>query len=109
MTLVDNMTLVARLQDESSLAEYFLQIDLLNLWFKESFLVLNVSKTKEFVFVSTKEDEPFKLVITDQQSVEVVSSFKYLGTIVESKISVNDNIVHVYKKAQQRLYSLGSS
>ena len=37
LTLVkfaDDMALVARLQDENSLAEYFLQLDLLNLWFK---------------------------------------------------------------------------
>ena len=40
----DDVTLFARLQDKNSLAEYLLQIDLLTLWFKESFLVLNVSK-----------------------------------------------------------------
>ena len=45
-------------------------------------------------------------VTIDQQSVEVVSSFKYLGTVVDSKLSFNDNVVYVYKKAQQRLYLL---
>ena len=44
MKFVGFMTLVARLQDENCLAQYFLQIDLLISWFKESFLVLNVSK-----------------------------------------------------------------
>ena len=38
--------------------------------------------------------------------MEVVSSFKYLGTVVDSKLSFNDNVVYVYKKAQQRLYLL---
>ena len=40
LTLVkfaDDMALVARLQDENSLAEYFLQLHVLNSWFKESF------------------------------------------------------------------------
>ena len=58
LTLVkfaDDMALVARLQDENSLAEYFLQLDLLKSWFKESFLDLNISKTKELVFDSRKE------------------------------------------------------
>ena len=32
--LADDMALVARLQDENSLAEYFLQLDLLKSWFK---------------------------------------------------------------------------
>ena len=39
LTLVkfaDDMALVARLQDENSLAEYFLHLDVLNSWFKES-------------------------------------------------------------------------
>ena len=38
--------------------------------------------------------------------MEVVSSFKYLGTVVDSKLSFNDNVVYVYKKAQQHLYLL---
>ena len=45
-------------------------------------------------------------VTIDQQSVEVVSSFKDLGTVVDSKLSFNDNVVYVYKKAQQPLYLL---
>ena len=102
----DDMTLVARLQDENSLAEYFLQLDLLNSWFKEGFLDLNISKTKELMFDSRKEKEPFIPETIDQQSVEAVSSFKYLNTVVDSKFSFNDNIVYVYKKAQQRLYLL---
>ena len=102
------MTLVARLPDENSLAEYFLQLqlDVLNSWFKESFMDLNISKTKELVFDSRREKEPFIPVTIDQQSVEVVSSFKYLGTVVDSKLSFNDNVVYVYKKTQQRLYLL---
>ena len=63
-------------------------------------------KTKEQVFDSRKEKEPFIPVTTAQQSVEVVSSFKYLGTVVDSKLSFNDNVVYVYKKAQQRLFLL---
>ena len=44
------------------------------LMFKESFLVLTVSKTKEIVFHSIKGKETFKSVISVQQCVEVVSS-----------------------------------
>ena len=38
--------------------------------------------------------------------MEVVSCFKYLGTIVDSKLSFSDNVVYVYKKARQRVYLL---
>ena len=51
----DDMALVARLQDENCLAEYFFQLHVLNSWLKESFLDLNILKTKELVFDSRKE------------------------------------------------------
>lgn len=69
------MTLVARLQDENSIVAYGLHIHLVNSWFDESFLVLNVSETKEHVFDSRKEKQPFKPVTTDQRSVNVVVQF----------------------------------
>ena len=50
LTLVkfaEDMALVARLQDENSLTEYFLHLGVLNSWFKKSFLDLNISKTKQ--------------------------------------------------------------
>jgi len=33
-------------------------------------------------------------------------SFKYLGTVIDSKLIFRDNVVYVYKKAQQRLHFL---
>ena len=64
---------------------------------------MNISKTKQLVFGNRKEKVPFIPVTTDQQYVEVPSSFKYLGTVVDSKLSFSDNVVYVCKKAQQRL------
>ena len=42
----DDMALVARLQDENSLAENFFQLDVLSSWFKESFWGPNISKNE---------------------------------------------------------------
>ena len=42
----DDMALISHLKNEFSLAEYFLQIGMLNDWFKSCFLELNVSKLK---------------------------------------------------------------
>ena len=50
----DDMALVTRLQEEKGLAQYFLLLDLLNSWFQEGFLGLNISKTEELVFDSGK-------------------------------------------------------
>ena len=49
LTLVkfaDGMALVARLNDDNSLAEYFLQLDRPNSRFSESIFDLNISKKK---------------------------------------------------------------
>ena len=70
--------------------------------------VKNFQKQKNLC-LTVKRKQPFKPVITDQQSVEVVSSFKYLGTVVDSKLGFSDDVVYLPKKAQQRWYLLGSS
>ena len=52
-------------------------------------------RQKQKNFDSRKEKEPFKPVITDELSVEGVSSFKYQGAIADSKISFSDKVVDV--------------
>ena len=41
------------------------------------------------MFDSRKEKESFIPVTTDQQSVEAASSFKYLGKVLDPKLSLN--------------------
>ena len=38
--------------------------------------------------------------------MERVSSFKYLGTVLDEKLSLTENVDYFYKKAQQRLFLL---
>ena len=40
------------------------------------------------------------------QTVETLSTFKYLGTVVDENLTFTDNVDHIYKKAQQRLFLL---
>ena len=42
----------------------------------------------------------------DQREVEMVDSFKYLGTITDKKPTFNKHADMVYKKSQQRLFLL---
>ena len=37
------------------------------------------------------------------ENVEIVKTFKYLGTVLDSKLNFSDNTDHITKKAQQRL------
>ena len=100
----DDMALVGLLTDEDSLACYFLDIEKLHKWCNDSFLELNVRKTKELVFQYTQNEfEPVKI---SGDNVEVVEAFKYLGTIIDTKLSFAENANHIYKKCQQRLFLL---
>ena len=40
------------------------------------------------------------------QTVETVSTFKCLGTVIDENLTFTDNVDHIYKKAQQRLFLL---
>ena len=45
-------------------------------------------------------------VKVNNEPVEVVSNFKYLGTLIDNKLSFSDNSDLIYKKSQQCLYLL---
>lgn len=76
-------------------------------WCDDSFLELNVAKTKELVidFRKTQSFETVKTTIHDQE-VETVTRYKYLGTIFDDKLSFNFNTDEIVKKCRQRMYFL---
>ena len=100
------MALVGCLKDEYSLFEYLLQIDALTFQFKSRFLKLNTTKTKELMFGEGRITLPPKPIFIDNQEVEVVKSFKYLGTLLGESLLFCDHVDYIYKKAQQRLFLL---
>ena len=75
-------------------------------WCKENFLFLNVKKTKELIIDFRKKKEPVKPTMIDNEEIEIVDHYKYLGTIIDSKLTFNQNTDLIYKKGQQRLYFL---
>ena len=86
----DDMALVARLRDVSS-PSYPQHIDHIAAWFADSFLDLNVTKTKELCLGGGTEAEGpesiFKPVTMSGGEVEQVSDFKYLGTTIDHKLT----------------------
>ena len=80
------MAVVGCLKDEFSISQYFLQIDVLNTMLKDSFLELNVGNTKELVVGNSRERKVRRSVVIDQREVEMVDSFKYLGTPIDKKL-----------------------
>jgi hypothetical protein len=104
----DDMALVARLTDEHSLSQYFDYINVLNTWFGSSFLELNVQKTKEICFEENRAQDAslVRPVMINNEAVEQVDTFKYLGTVLDKKASFSSHVDTVCKKANQRLYLL---
>ena len=73
-------------------------------WCDSNFLAL--SKTKELVVdfrASPTDTEPITI---KGQSVEMVSTCRYLGTVIDSKLSWTPYIDACYKKAQKKMHLL---
>ena len=67
-------------------------------WCDNSYLDLNVTKTKEVIV-----DLSAGKTIIHNNEVEIVSKYKYLGTIFDNKLKWDDNTEEIVKKGQQLL------
>ena len=65
---------------------------------------IECTENKELVIDQRKDYLLFKQVMVNDQPVELVSEFKYLGTIVNNKLDFTQNTNFIVKKAIQRLY-----
>ena len=77
-------------------------------WCNDSYLKLNVSKTKDMIidFRRNPSNEPKHKTIIENKEVETVSSYKYLGTTFDDKLKWSDNTDDIVKKCNQRMYFL---
>ena len=71
-------------------------------------LKLNVIKTMELIIDFRSGVHHPTPVNINGQHIEIVHSYKYLGTTIDDKLRWDDNTMnlHVYKKGQQRFYFL---
>ena len=82
------------------------QVDRLVGWCDENNLELNVDKTKEIIvdFRKSKVDHvPLNIL---GKEVEIVDTFKFLGSLISNDLKWEKNVDHIAKKAQQRLFFL---
>ena len=74
-------------------------------WCHDNFLNLNVKKTKEMIIDFRKDANIAQGPLTIQnENVEIVHKYKYLGSIVDDKMKFSDNLARMYEKAKQRMY-----
>lgn len=72
-------------------------------WCDDSFLHLNVLKSKEMIVDFRKSSVDPKTSTIHGEEVQIVQSYKYLGTVFDSKLKFSDSIV---KRANQRIHLL---
>ena len=105
-----DIALTACFKDELSLSQYYQYVDMLVSWFDHSFLKLSAQKTQDMCFgrgrIKGASHPLSQLLMINGQTVETVSTFKHLGTVVDENLTFTDNVDHIYKKAQQRLVLL---
>ncbi len=75
-------------------------------WCEESYLQLNLSKTKDMIIDFRKQAHPHEVTSIISQKIESVQSYKYLGTIIDSKLNFEVNCEAVCKKGHKRLFCL---
>lgn len=84
-----------------------MDLDVIAKWLQLNKLKLNIPKTK-FIVISNKnqENKTVKIKIEDLQ-LEQVSQIKYLGVIIDNKLSFRNNVDFIIKKVAKKISFLG--
>ena len=102
----DDTTLSGCIHDSDE-SEYFRGVADLVSWCDDNDLQLNASKTMEMVIdFRRKKKTPLAPLTIKGEPIQRVDSFKFLGTVMSSKLRWQDNVDGIVKRAQQRLYFL---
>src|SRR4029434_2142808 len=101
----DDSAVVGCIRDGQK-GEYRSLLDILVQWCRHIHLQLNTSKTKEMVVDFRRSRPPLLPVSIEGVSVEVVTTYKYLGVHMDNKLDWSANVDAIYKKGQSRLYFL---
>ena len=70
----------------------------LSIWFKVNKLALNISKSKFIVFRSTRKQTPIPLIQIENNVIEYVENFNFLGLIINKQFKWNDHTDHIVLK-----------
>ena len=91
-------------ENDNDFSMYKSQISNFVSWCKDHFLQLNVSKTKEMIIDFRIEAQEHPRIFIDDQEVERVENYKYLGVHINNKLDWHHHSSSVISKINQRLY-----
>ena len=80
--------------------------DQVSAWTEKTKMQLNVDKTKEMHIYFGKKPTTFSPVTFDDRQIDCVTSCKLLGVVINNKLTWDDHINYIIKKASKRLYFL---
>ena len=83
--------------------QYQLEVTNFVKWCSENYLLLNVQKTKEII-IDFRKNQTHDNITINNETVEIVPSYKYLGTYIDCKLKFEENVNAIYKKANKRMY-----
>ena len=86
--------------------EYLSQVNEFVDWCDDHFLLLNTKKTKEMVIDFRKGNTLHQPLRIHGDVIEQVHEYKYLGTVIDDKLSWKDNCLSIQKKTNQRMFFL---
>ena len=75
-------------------------------WCKDNRMSLNTEKTKTMVISFSKLTPKFQPITIDNTQIEDINTFKLLGVKINNKLSWEEHVNYICKKAAQRLYFL---
>ena len=100
----DDTSIQALIQTNDDLTNYKNEINRFVKWCEEHFLLLNVNKTKEIIFDFRVKDNGHDDITINDQQIERVHDYKYLGVLFDDKLDWVKNSDRVQKKINQRLF-----
>jgi len=84
--------------------EYRQDVQMFVDWCSNNYLEINVKKTKEMLIDFSVSKAVHSPLYINNELVETVKEYKYLGTIIDCNFNFNENTNSVFKKVNARLY-----
>jgi hypothetical protein len=103
----DDTVIVGLLKNDDD-TEYFNCVDFVFSWCENNFLNLNSSKTKEILWDFRRTAHVVRPVSLNNTEIDVTTVYKYLGVMLDTKLSFRDHVVNVVKKSGSKLYCVRS-
>jgi hypothetical protein len=101
----DDTGLTGLLTDDDD-SDYRREVDRFVGWCDDNFLELNVGKTMEMIIDNRRKQHVHGDIIIKGEVVEKVEQYKYLGIIIDNKLTWKPNTDAIVKKLHSRLYFL---